>query len=437
MKKILALILALTLMLTACGGEGTVEQSASDTLRFYYIANNISELGTEESVRFEERDDSVFTLEQMLEVYFRGPEDPELDSPFPEGTGVLDISRENGETVLTLSDDYFTISGVELSLASCCLVNTISEYLGTDVVTVVDQMERIRLTLHPETYLLTHQLETETDTNFTIYFSDADGRYLLPEFRQVTLSENISEATYVMNQLIAGPDSDECIGIIPAGTELIGEHTADGICIINLSGAFVENRSGGSSSAYTTIFGIVNTLTSLEGINAVQFLVDGEKIESYDIFPLAEPVSRNLDIVGPVRTASGEVDIDMYVQSENRKSDFFVPLRVKPSTSQPLAEAVLDTIVDYDPALGFVNPIPYGTEVLSVSLSGSICYVDLSRHFVPVDNIPKNEKAAVFALVSALTELNNIEAVMLTVEGETDRLRFVEATEPLTVESIR
>ncbi len=62
---------------------------------------------------------------------------------------------------------------------------------------------------------------------------------------------------------------------------------------------------------------------------------------------------------------------------------FAVPVRVKQSISAPSAEAVVKQLLSYVPPQGFYNPIPFGTEALSVSVSGNTCYLDLSKEYYP------------------------------------------------------
>lgn len=438
MRRLIALCLSAVVLFCGCTANGSAAETGEEkqNLNFYYTAKDLDELSDDLTVQAEKRNMRVYTLDQLLDAYFKGPASEHLASPFPDGTHVVSISKDENGLVLVMSGEYFTLSGIDLSLAACCLVNTVCEYAGVEQITVVDEMERVRLTLAPDSYLLTNEIKGESDTTFTLYFADSDMRYLLPELRQVTLSENVSAENYLLRQLIEGPREDGYREVIPEGTEILGVSTEGGICTVNFTKAFVENQQNGTYGAYMAILGVVNTLTSLDEINSVQFLIDGETVILYDIFPLDQPISRNLDAVGPVRTASGEVDVNIYVRNSTYGQAFFVPCRVKQSISQPLAEAVVRTVLSFEPMRGFENPVPYGTELLGCSISGSVCYVDVSAEFVPEDGTEESEQAAVYALVSALTDLSNISSVMLTIEGETDRLQYVDISEPLDQESV-
>lgn len=438
MKRSFAFIMAILLLITGCSQHSDAQQTGGNgELLFYYTVEDLTQTGVEVAVQSEPRDEKVYTLEEMLLVYFRGPISDTLQSPFPAGTKVLDISEEEGELVLVMSGEYFTLSGVELSLAACCLVNTVCEYASVDSIVVVDEMERVRLSLQPDNYLLTDEMKEESDTTFTLYFADEDRRYLLPELRNVTLGENVSQEGYLLRQLIQGPREDGCLGIIPDGTKLLGTEISGGVCKVNFSGEFIKNQQHGIYGAYTALMGVVNTLTALEGIDSVQFLIDGEILDSFLVFPMDQPFSRNLDAVGPVSSASGEVDVSIFVRNADTGEAFYVPIRVKQSISEPLAQAVVQMVLTYEPMRGFENPVPYGTELLSVSVSGNVCYVDVSKEFIPQENSSEAEEAAVYAMVSALTKISNVSSVVLTIEGESDRLEFVDLSEPLTAENFQ
>lgn len=435
MRKLLAIMLSLAcLLLSGCGGDQFSTDGAP--VSFYYESRGIDQLDADTAIASETRYYSAFSLQELLKIYFKGPSSEGLISPFPSGTEVLNVSTEDEKLTLIMSGEYFTLMGVELSVANCCLANTVCAYTNMDSVVLADEMETIHMEIQPDHYLLNNTISQESNESFTVYFSDLDHRYLIPETRDVTLSENETEMAYVMRQLFEGPESDQLLSVIPQGTELLGISCEGGICTVNFSEEFYHNRVDNTYGAYTAIYGITNTLTSLSGIEAVLFLVEGEPVPSYGIFSLTEPVTRNIDAIGPVRTASGEIDVNIYVLSVETGESFGVPCRVKQTISKPLAEAVTSRVLSYEAFQGFYNPIPYGVELLNISVSGSICYVDLSDRFVPQDDTEPAEQEAVWALVTSLTDLDNITSVVLTINGDSSGMQFVDISEPLTRKNV-
>ena len=206
---------------------------------------------------------------------------------------------------------------------------------------------------------------------------------------------------------------------------------------MDLSGAFYDNAFSGDYGLYTAIYSIVDTLTGLDSVDSVIFLKDGASIGSSGIMLLGEPITRDARVIGPVHNAGGEVDVNLYTLQRISGDPFAVPVRVKQQVSAPTAEAVLNDLLGFIPPQGFYNPVPFGTELLSVSVSGSVCYVDLSREFVPGNDTEKREREAVWALVQTLTGLDSINSVALTIEGEAGGLSYVDLSEPLTRKMVR
>ena len=66
---------------------------------------------------------------------------------------------------------------------------------------------------------------------------------------------------------------------VPEGTKLLSVEVQDEILLLIFSGAYRKPRSG-STGEMMTIVPIVNSLTELDGINKVQFLVEGKKVET-------------------------------------------------------------------------------------------------------------------------------------------------------------
>ncbi len=437
MKKALIFLLltAQLLALFGCGARRS-DPSGDVSVQFFYAVRDVDSLNLESAVESETRTLGLNTLQELLDRYLAGPESEELVSPFPADTQVRDILMEDGSLTLILSGEFFTLMGVEMSVAKCCMAKTVCAYADVPAVILSDELGSIRMEVRPEHYLLDNDITQTEDESFAVYFSDSEHRYLIAETRAAILSENETETAYVMRQLFEGPESEQLLGVIPEDAELLSVKSEEGICILDFSRSFYQHELKDAREAYMTVYGIVNTLTSLPDIQAVQFLEEGEPAERYGMFSLSEPVTRNSDAIGPVRMASGELDANVYVKSIETGEMFGVPCRVKQTVSQPQAEAVIARVLSYEAFQGFENPIPFGTELLSISVSGSVCYVDVSERFIPPEGGAEAERAAVWALVASLTDLDNIAFVVLSVGGDSSGLNYVDISEPLTRESL-
>lgn len=147
----------------------------------------------------------------------------------------------------------------------------------------------VRLYYHPSTEM------EQTRKEVLLYFSTKDAMYLKGEPRIID-SDNIFVNT--IKELIAGPNSSSLSPTIPQGVELISITINNGVARLNFNRSLIENHWGGSSGESLTVYSIVNTMTQFPEIKSVQFLIEGEEVETLagHIY-LKEPIQRNDNII--------------------------------------------------------------------------------------------------------------------------------------------
>lgn len=112
-----------------------------------------------------------------------------------------------------------------------------------------------------------------------IYFlSLTKGRQrLLPTERRVAADHPARSA---LEELLRGPLPAGCARPLPAGVRLLGIEVSVGVARVDFSRELVANFRGGSDNEGAAVYAIVNTLTSLRGIEQVAILVEGRRIDS-------------------------------------------------------------------------------------------------------------------------------------------------------------
>jgi len=113
----------------------------------------------------------------------------------------------------------------------------------------------------------------------TLYFGDKDAMYLVPETRNVDKKDGTLEAA-VVEELVKGPEKKGSIPTIPEGTRVLSVTVVNGVAYVNFSKEFQTKHRGGSAGEIMTIYSVVNTLTEIPGVEKVQFLLEGDKLES-------------------------------------------------------------------------------------------------------------------------------------------------------------
>ncbi|MGB9790960.1 MAG: GerMN domain-containing protein [Thermacetogeniaceae bacterium] len=123
------------------------------------------------------------------------------------------------------------------------------------------------------------QKKAEARQTVTLYFSDNEAMYLIPEEREVTPGDR-QLAEVVVEELIKGPKSPGLSRTIPPEARLLGVKVENGVAYVDFSKEIQTKHWGGSAGEAMTIFSVVNSLARLPGIERVQFLVEGKVPES-------------------------------------------------------------------------------------------------------------------------------------------------------------
>lgn len=120
-----------------------------------------------------------------------------------------------------------------------------------------------------------------------LYFANEDNSKLKLEIRYIDnpdAKKNLSNlASTVINELIKGPSDDVAFKrTVPAEAKLHSPVSIKGkVATVDMSKEFKTKHPGGKDAEKMTIFSIVNSLTELEGIEKVKFVIDGKEQKEY------------------------------------------------------------------------------------------------------------------------------------------------------------
>ncbi len=288
----------------ADAGSDTDDGSGAEKLikvRLYFPTIDNSALKIEER-EVTVRDGAI--LKACLLALAEGPKAPELRNPIPGGTEIRGITIKEGVAIVDLSKEFLNSSGLDEVTSRLSIVNTL---------TGIDGVEKVRLWIEGEDMIgpsgmpLGDMEPAELDAEgnpvpgetrtVTLYFSDSQAMYVVGENREITLPKGMSLEEKVLMELMAGPRTDDLWDAIPEGTKLLSVSTKDGICTVNFSKEYVENSPGGTASERMAIYSVVTTLTDLEGIQKVQFLIEGKKLEIYTHMIFDKPFERDHSVI--------------------------------------------------------------------------------------------------------------------------------------------
>lgn len=158
---------------------------------------------------------------------------------------------------------------------------------------------------------------------------------------------------------------------------------------------------------------IVKTLTQIDGVEFIQFNVNGN----------------SLVIDGDVvRTLTAEDFIDITDTNTNYRVKLFFANEegnaliefdtdINYTGNSSLEELTIEKLINGPTKLGMQNAIPEGTVLLNVSKNDGICTVDFNEKFL--EKLPDiEEEIVIYSVVNTLVELPDINKVQFTINSQ-------------------
>lgn len=119
-------------------------------------------------------------------------------------------------------------------------------------------------------------------TIISLYFKQIESNTLVAEAKCIDVKDLYNDPyTYLINMLIAGPESEKLESAIPEGTKVNSCILKGNVVFVDLSKEFIENAPAGLEEESLIIYSVVNTLTELNEISGVKFLINGEENLSF------------------------------------------------------------------------------------------------------------------------------------------------------------
>ncbi len=154
-----------------------------------------------------------------------------------------------------------------------------------------------------------------------IYFIDPMSGLLVPENRTVSINNNqLIES--VLKAIQAGPKNKRLVSPLDESVRVDSIMFEGKVCFINLNKAFINNPVWYRQDKALVIASIVNTLTELEQVQGVQFLIEGKPLgEATREIQLGETFKRNETLIYSAKSAPIEVVIQFLNSIQTERYD--------------------------------------------------------------------------------------------------------------------
>lgn len=165
---------------------------------------------------------------------------------------------------------------------------------------------------------------------------------------------------------------------------------------------------------------IVKTLVQIPGVEYVSFYVEGAPLKDAKNNVVGVMTKDSfVNNVGEQINTTEHYEITLYYASEDGKALVADTRSVYASTSVSMEKLVLTYLMQGPGGSKLQGTIPAGTELVSVSTLDGVCFVNFDETFLDY-NYKITEEVAWYSVVNSLCEINGINKVQISVNGETN-----------------
>ena len=301
MRKILALLMSGLLLL--CAGCAWLQREEPETMPVYDLYFRVADLNDaagadaiavqSSDIAVDAEADAEVLAERLMESLLDGPQDLSLRSPFPRDTVLRSVRISGGRATVDLSLAYATLAGVELAMADYCITLTLTQVpeIRSVQTTVNGGLLAYRSSQNftARDVLISSAEDVVATVEVTLYFCDRNG-YLVAEKRTLELYEGDTRAEALVEELSRGPEELETFSAFPDGFSVQSVWVKDDICYVNFSSVMLRALPPEISTILPTQT-LRRSLLSLENVEEVRFLVDGEEVINLDTVRELQPVA--------------------------------------------------------------------------------------------------------------------------------------------------
>lgn len=228
-------------------------------------------------------------VEALVRELLAGPRSELLQGTLPAGTTLLSAQVEGSRALVDFSAAYSTLSGVRLTLADYAVTLTLTQLPEISSVKITVQGQELAYRDKQVFTLRDVLLSSEEDVVGTVeaalYFLSETGE-LTEEWRTLDLYEGDTQAAAVIRALEGPAMGKGLVTALPEGFRVRSVWQEEGVCYVNLSSTLLE---GLDQPLGTALQAVSQALCSLDAVDEVRFLVDGEFENRYGDVDLSGP----------------------------------------------------------------------------------------------------------------------------------------------------
>ena len=300
---LLVFVVLLVLCVTACGE--TKQQGTPVEISYL----NKSETKIVPEVHYLQGTSTKEMIVEVLTLLSAVPDNKELEATLPGGINIVNYAYEKTQVTVALGEKYKELPKTSEVLTRAAIVRSLTSIPEVNYVMLTINGEPLLDTMGNPVGIMTADMfidyagqkikDSYGQAKIRLYFATETGDRLSAINRSLAFNmdiSNISMERLVVEQILAGPASDESYPTVNPSTKLLSITVKDGVCYLNFSKDILTPVNNETSDV--AIYSIVNSLVELNNVNKVEISIEGNKeLKFRDKYELTTLYERNLDLV--------------------------------------------------------------------------------------------------------------------------------------------
>ena len=133
-----------------------------------------------------------------------------------------------------------------------------------------------------------------SEQTINVYYTDDTAQWLVGEARTVEGSGKLVEAVY---EMMKDPTDASLIGLVPDTVKINSIKVMEKVAKVDFSSNLIDDRFISDTVDILLVYSIVNTLTEFSEVEAVEFYIDGKKLDILGQLDITDPIYRREDLI--------------------------------------------------------------------------------------------------------------------------------------------
>lgn len=256
----------------------------------------------------------------------------------------------------------------------------------------------------------------DADTGYHISYINKDVTRIIEKTYQPKETKQKLLVQELLDALSTEPESVDYRKPIPNGVNVLKFNLKKGELSIYFNEAYDDMNA---IEEVLCRAAVVRTLTQVKGVDHVRFYVEdkplkdrrGNKIGSMTADDFVENPGEQINSI-QVTT------LNLFFADESGENLVKVERKVHYSSNIAIEKLVVEELLQGPKTKGLQATIPTGTNIVGVTTTDGVCYVNLDDGFLN-QNYGITEQVVVYSIVDSLTELPTVDRVQISINGKT------------------